>query len=114
MGLYAFYFTVSLSCLITVAGLPATTTWSGTSFVITDPDPITTLSTFVTPGLIIATPPIQALSPMVTGLPYSFPDDRSIETSGCEAVYICTQDAKIQLTQNLNSHTSKKTQLKLA
>src|SRR5690625_2076677 len=114
MGLYAFYFTVSLSCLITVAGLPATTTWSGTSFVITDPDPITTLSPIVTPGLIIAPPPIQALSPMVTGFPYSFPDVRSTGSSGCEAVYICTPGANIQLSPTLISHTSKKTQLKLA
>ena len=56
---------------ITRQGLPAATTLSGRSFVTTLPEPITTLSPMVTPGLITLLPPIQTLSPMVTSMPYS-------------------------------------------
>lgn len=53
------------------AGLPPTTTLFGTSLVTTAPLATTTLSPIVIPGLIMARPPIQTLSPIVTGLPKS-------------------------------------------
>ncbi|MBG9792475.1 hypothetical protein ABD76_08170 [Paenibacillus dendritiformis] len=60
------------------AGLPPPTTLSGTSFVTTAPDATTTLLPIVTPGLMTARPPIQTRSPIVTGLPNSAPELRSI------------------------------------
>lgn len=53
--------------LITLAGLPPTTTLLGTSFVTTAPEAITALSPIETPGLIIAPPPTQTLLPIFTG-----------------------------------------------
>lgn len=50
-----------------LAGLPATTTFDGTSLTTTAPAPITTLSPIVTPGQMIAFPPIQTLFPILTG-----------------------------------------------
>ena len=51
--------------LITLAGLPPTTTLLGTSFVTTAPEVITALSPIETPGLIIAPPPTQTLLPIL-------------------------------------------------
>lgn len=68
------------------AGLPPTTTLSGIPFVTTVPEATTTLFPIVTPGLITARPPIQTLSPIVTGFPYSFPEFHSSGLSGCVAV----------------------------
>lgn len=68
------------------AGFPPTTTFAGTLFVTTAPDAMTALSPIVTPGLIIAPPPIHTWFPMVTGLPNSMPFARSIGSSGCPAV----------------------------
>lgn len=59
------------SCLMMQAGLPPTTTLSGPSLVTTAPLATTTLSPIAIPGLIMARPPIQTLSPIVTGLPKS-------------------------------------------
>ena len=50
------------------------TTLSGTSLVTTEPEAMTTLFPTVTPGLITTRPPIQTLSPIVTGLPNSKPE----------------------------------------
>lgn len=50
------------------AGLPAITTLSPNDFVTTLPAPTITLLPKVTPGQIIAPPPIHASSPMVTSL----------------------------------------------
>ncbi|EAL16961.1 hypothetical protein protein [Bacillus cereus G9241] len=72
--------------LITLAGLPPTTTLLGTSFVTTAPEAITALSPIETPGLIIAPPPTQTLLPIFTGFPYSLPEFRSTGCKGCVAV----------------------------
>ncbi len=50
------------------AGFPATTTLPGNDFVTTEAAATTVLSPIVTPGSIVTPPPIQTLSPMVTGL----------------------------------------------
>ena len=50
------------------AGLPAITTLSPNDFVTTLPAPTITLLPKVTPGQIIAPPPIHASSPIVTSL----------------------------------------------
>lgn len=60
------------SCLMMQAGLPPTTTLSGPSLVTTAPLATTTLSPIVIPGLIMARPPIQTLSPIVTRNPHQF------------------------------------------
>ena len=52
------------------AGFPPTTAQSGTSFVTTAPEATTALFPIVIPGLMMALPPIQTLSPIVTGFPY--------------------------------------------
>lgn len=52
---------------ITLQGLPAAITLSGISLVTILPATITTLSPIVTPGKIIAPPPIHTLFPMITG-----------------------------------------------
>ena len=74
--------------LMILAGFPPTTTLSGTSFVTTAPDAMTALSPIVTPGLIIALPPIHTLSPIVTGFPYSDPLMRSTDQAGA-LLYKC-------------------------
>jgi hypothetical protein len=56
---------VCTSCLSTLAGLPATTTFGGTSRVTTLPDPMTLLSPMVMPGLMMAPPPIHTLFPIL-------------------------------------------------
>ena len=53
--------------LITLAGLPTAIEKSGMSFVTTEPAPITQPLPIVTPGQIIAFPPIQQSSPIVIG-----------------------------------------------
>src|SRR5690625_1163749 len=73
-------------CLINLAGLPPTTTLSCTSLVTTAPDAITTLFPTVTPGFMMALPPIHTLFPNVIGFAYSFPELRSVGFSGCVAV----------------------------
>jgi hypothetical protein len=65
-----------------LAGFPPTTTLSGTSFVTTAPDAMTTLLPMLTPGFITALPPIQTLSPIFTGFPYSAPDILSFIFNG--------------------------------
>lgn len=52
---------------MTLQGTPQATTLSGISFVTTLPAPITVLFPMVTPGIIIAPPPIQTLFPIRTG-----------------------------------------------
>lgn len=64
------------------AGFPPTTTLLGTSLVTTEPDAITTLSPIDTPGFITALPPIHTLSPKIMGFAYSFPELRSVGSSG--------------------------------
>lgn len=73
------------TCLTTRAGFPATTTWSGTSFVTTLPAPTVTPRPMVTPGRTMQLPPNQQSSPMVMGLPDSGPRVplRSVGSSGC-------------------------------
>jgi hypothetical protein len=56
-----------------LAGLPATHTLSGTSFVTTLPAPTVTPRPIVTPGRMMQLPPNQQSSPMVMGLPNSGP-----------------------------------------
>src|SRR5699024_11925649 len=48
-------------------GFPKASTLSGISLVTTHPAPMVTLFPMVTPGKIIEFPPIQTLSPIVTG-----------------------------------------------
>ena len=57
--------------LTTRAGLPTATLLEGISFTTTLPAPMVTLSPMVTPGRIVELPPIQQLSPMVTGSAHS-------------------------------------------
>ena len=52
------------------------------SRVTTDPAPITESSPMVTPGMMIAPPPIQTLSPMVIGSAASQPSRRGPGSSG--------------------------------
>lgn len=66
--------------LITLAGLPPTTTLLGTSFVTTAPEAITALSPIEIPGLIIA-PAYPNIVTNLTGFPYSLPEFRS---TGCK------------------------------
>src|SRR5699024_2521860 len=56
--------------LVAFAGTPATTVFSGTSFVTTAPAATTALSQIVTPGNIVALDPIHTLSPLLTGKVY--------------------------------------------
>ena len=56
---------------MTRQGFPAATTWLGISWVTTEPEPMTTSSPIVTPGLMTTLPPIQTSEPIVTGLAYS-------------------------------------------
>src|SRR3546814_2118963 len=58
-------------CRITLAGLPATTQFAGTSFVTTLPAPTTAPSPTLTPGSSTAAPPTQTLRPRMTGLAVS-------------------------------------------
>src|SRR5438128_2496522 len=55
------------------AGLPLTVAPTGTSRVTTLPAPITALSAIVTPGRIIAPPPIHTSRPIRIGRPNSTP-----------------------------------------
>lgn len=75
------YFIPSIYLMI-FAGFPPITTQSGTSFVTTAPEATTALFPIVIPGLMMALPPIQTLSPIVTGFPYSTPELRSNGSSG--------------------------------
>ncbi len=50
------------------AGLPATTACAGTSLITTAPADTMLWSPIVTPGWMMARPPIQTLSPIVMGL----------------------------------------------
>lgn len=61
------YFAQSAFLPITLAGLPATTVRSGTSFVTTLPAPTTAPEPTVTPGKTKAPVPIQTLFAMSTG-----------------------------------------------
>src|SRR5690606_9050897 len=70
----------------TRAGFPATTTSAGTSRVTTLPAPTTARSPMVTPGRMIAPPPIHTSFPLVTGWPLSSPAARVAASSGCVAV----------------------------
>ena len=56
-----------------LAGTPATTQLSGTSFVTTAPAAITELFPTVTPDNIWTPPPIQTLLPIIIGFAYSRP-----------------------------------------
>ena len=56
------------------AGLPTAVTAAGTSRVTTLPAPISALSPILTPGRIIAPPPIHTLRPMRIGRPNSNPE----------------------------------------
>ena len=58
---------VPFKFLITLAGLPTAIESSGISFVTTLPAPIMHRFPIVTPGQIIAPPPIQQSSPIVIG-----------------------------------------------
>ena len=60
-----------LIILITFAGFPPINTSLPKLLVTTLPAATTTLLPNITPGHIIERPPIQQLSPIVTGLPYS-------------------------------------------
>ena len=54
------------SILITLAGLPPTIAFAGTSFVTTAPPATTAFSPIVTPGIIEAPAPIHAFLPILT------------------------------------------------
>ena len=56
------------------------------SIVTTAPETITTLSPTVTPGFIIALPPIHTLFPKVIGFANSLPELHLVGLSGCVAV----------------------------
>ena len=56
---------------ITLQGFPTAKTLDGIFLVTTLPAPITVLFPILTPGRIVVLPPIQTLSPMVTGTPFS-------------------------------------------
>ena len=62
-----FYSSIDFKIL---AGFPATMTFSGTSFVTTDPAAIIELSPILTPGKMTQLPPIQKSFPIVIGIPY--------------------------------------------
>ena len=94
-----------------LAGFPPITTLSPKLLVTTAPAATTTLFPKVTPGTIVALPPIQQLSPIVIGLPNSVPLILSLASSGWVAVYIPTCGATKQLSPILISQTSKNTQL---
>ncbi len=103
---FKYYF----SFFIIFAGFPPTTTLLGTSFVTTAPDAITALSPIVTPGLIIALPPIHTLSPIVTGFPYSDPLIRSIDRVGallykCEHLELTYSSLRLLLGIRLKSYS---------
>lgn len=72
------------------AGFPAMTQSDGNDFVTTDPAPTTTLSPKVTPGRIVAPPPIHTLSPMVMGSAHSMSRFLSSASRGWQAVYRLT------------------------
>ncbi len=57
---------------MTLHGFPAARVFAGMSWVTTDPAPIVVLSPIVTPGKIIAPPPIHTLLPIVTGAVFDF------------------------------------------
>ena len=78
--------------LIILAGLPATTLLSGTSFVTTAPAATVQPLPIVTPGQNIAAPPIQQSLPILIGFAYSRPylPLRSSGLVGCVAAYIWT------------------------
>jgi hypothetical protein len=61
---------------MTRQGLPAATTFAGMSLTTTLPAPMVVLSPIVTPGQIIALPPIQTLLPMLIGAANSLPERR--------------------------------------
>lgn len=69
-----------------LAGFPPTSVLATTSLVTTEPEAMTALSPIVTPGLIIAPPPIQTLLPILISLPNSAPDILVCASNGCVAV----------------------------
>ncbi|KAK1709760.1 hypothetical protein BDP67DRAFT_408423 [Colletotrichum lupini] len=73
---------------MTRAGLPATATKSGTSFVTTLPAPTVTPLPMVTPGRTIQLPPNQQSEPILIGFPYSGPlvPFRRTGSRGCAAL----------------------------
>ena len=78
--------------LITFAGFPAAIEWSGISLVTTEPAPMTQPFPMVTPGQMIAFPPIQQSSPIVMGFEILWVR-RIIASSGWVAVYNCSARA---------------------
>lgn len=68
------------------AGLPPTMVRGGTALATTAPAAITDPSPTVTPGRIVAPPPIHTSLPMVTGSAHSRPSRRSSGSVGWQAV----------------------------
>ena len=98
----------------TFAGTPATTTSSSTFFVTTAPAATTTLLPIVTPGNIIAPPPIHTSSPIVIdGCAHSV-FLLSIALMGCVAANICTFGPSLTLLPIVTFAQSVIVQLKLA
>jgi len=71
---------------MTFAGFPTATTFGGRSRVTMAPAPTTVFSPIVTPGQMIAPPPIQTLSPIVIGREPSHLARRGAGSIGCVAV----------------------------
>jgi hypothetical protein len=72
----------SAHCFCARAGLPKAVAPAGTSRVTTLPAPISASSPMLTPGRMIAPPPIQTLRPMRMGRPNSKPAARSAGSRG--------------------------------
>lgn len=72
----------------TLAGLPTTTVYAGTSFVTTLPAPTVAPRPMDTPGSMTTFPPIQTSAPMDMGRPYSGPrvPSRRVGSVGWEAL----------------------------
>lgn len=103
-----------MSFFLIVAGLPATSTPDGTSFVTTEPAAITLISPTFTPGRMIAFAPTQTLSPILTGaviLGYMSANLFQGEF-GLALVRIVTPYAKVEFSPiSIVSFASKKTPL---
>lgn len=104
-----------LSILFTTfAGLPTAMLSEGMSFTTTLPAPMVTLSPIVTPGRIVTLPPIQQLSPILTGRAHSFLVLRSMGLVEWQAVYMLTFGPIKQSSPMVTIASSSTVQLKLA
>src|SRR5674536_286491 len=94
-------------------GLPATTTFAGTSFRTTLPAPMVLLSPIVTPGPMTTLAALQTFVPTTIGRAYSRPRSRSPGSTGWVAAQSCTPGPSMVSAPNVSGAQSRMTQLTL-